>query len=55
VVRAEMGELEATDSVVGYSPDSNDMSTEAEKSPLLRAVIKQRLRKSIKGWRRLSV
>jgi hypothetical protein len=25
-------------SVVGYSPDSNDVSTEAEASPLLRAV-----------------
>jgi hypothetical protein len=30
-------------SVVGYSPDSNDVSTKAEESPLLRAVTKQRL------------
>jgi NAD-dependent dihydropyrimidine dehydrogenase PreA subunit len=28
-------------SVVGYLPDSNDVSTEAEESPLLRAVTKQ--------------
>jgi hypothetical protein len=27
-------------SVVGYSPDSNDVSTEAEESPLLRALTK---------------
>jgi hypothetical protein len=41
----------AMSSVVGYSPDSNDVSTEAEKSPLLRAVAKhakQRLGKTIK-------
>jgi hypothetical protein len=30
-------------SVVGYSPDSKEVSTEAEESPLLRAVAKQRL------------
>jgi hypothetical protein len=29
--------------VVGYSLDSNDVSTEAEESPLLRFVTKQRL------------
>jgi hypothetical protein len=29
--------------VVGYSPESNDVRTEAEESPLLRAVAKQRL------------
>jgi hypothetical protein len=29
-------------SVVGYSPDSNDVSREAEESQLLRAVTKQR-------------
>jgi hypothetical protein len=33
-------------SVVGYSPDSNDVSTEADESPLLRAVTKQRLLKT---------
>jgi hypothetical protein len=30
-------------SVVGYSPDRNNVSTEAEESPSLRAVTKQRL------------
>jgi hypothetical protein len=30
-------------SVAGYSPNGNDVSTEAEESPLLRAVTKQRL------------
>jgi hypothetical protein len=30
-------------SVVGYSPDSNNVSTEAVESPLLRALTKQRL------------
>jgi hypothetical protein len=34
---------------VGYSPDSNDMSTEAEESPLLRAVTKQRLEKTLQA------
>jgi hypothetical protein len=33
-------------SVVGYSPNSNDMSTESEESPMLRAVTKQRLVKT---------
>jgi hypothetical protein len=28
--------------VVGYSPDSNDVNTEAIKSPLLRSVIRER-------------
>jgi hypothetical protein len=36
-------------SVVGYSPDSNTMSTEAEESPLLRAVIKQRPVKALQA------
>jgi hypothetical protein len=30
-------------SVVGYSPDNNDVSTEAEESPLLEAVVRERL------------
>jgi hypothetical protein len=30
-------------SVVGYSPDYSDVSTEAEESPLLRPVIEKRL------------
>jgi hypothetical protein len=33
-------------SVVGYSPDRNDVSTEAEESSFLAAVIKQRLVKA---------
>jgi hypothetical protein len=41
-------------SVVGYSLDSNEVSTEAEESPLLRAVTNQRLVKAA-GWRRLRV
>jgi hypothetical protein len=36
-------------SVLGYSQDSNDVSTEAEKSPLLRAVTKQRLVKALQA------
>jgi hypothetical protein len=28
---------------MGYSPDSNDVNTEAEESPLLKAVTKQQL------------
>jgi hypothetical protein len=36
-------------SVVGYSPDSNDVSIEAEKSPLLRAVTKQRVVKALQA------
>jgi hypothetical protein len=36
-------------SVVGYSPDSNDVSTEAEDSPLLRTVTKQRLMKTLQA------
>jgi hypothetical protein len=35
--------------VVGYSPDSDDMNTEAEESPLLRAVTKQRLVKLLQA------
>jgi hypothetical protein len=34
---------------VGYWPDSNDLSTEAEESPLLRAVAKQRLVKTLQA------
>jgi hypothetical protein len=34
---------------VGYSPDSNGVSTEAEESPLLEAVTKQRLVKTLKA------
>jgi hypothetical protein len=41
--------------VVGYSPDSNDMSTEAEESPLLRAVIKQRLMKTLQAGEDLNL
>jgi hypothetical protein len=36
-------------SVVRYSPDSNDVSTEAEESPLLRAVTKQWLVKTLQS------
>jgi hypothetical protein len=36
-------------SVVRYSPDSNDVSTEAEESPLLTAVTKQRLVKTLQA------
>jgi hypothetical protein len=42
-------------SVVGYSSESNDVSTKAEESPLLRAVTEQRLEETVKGWRRLSM
>jgi hypothetical protein len=34
---------------VGYSTDSNDVNTEAEESPLLRAVTKQRIVKTLQG------
>jgi hypothetical protein len=33
-------------SVVGYSPDSNDVNTEAEESPLLKSVARKRLVKA---------
>jgi hypothetical protein len=36
-------------SVAGYLPDSNDVSTEAEESPLLRADTKQRLMKILQA------
>jgi hypothetical protein len=36
-------------SVVGYSPDSNDVITEAEGSPMLIAVTKQRLVKALEA------
>jgi hypothetical protein len=38
-----MGRSQLTESVVGYSLDSNDVSTEAEESPLLRSVTRKRL------------
>jgi hypothetical protein len=38
----------AMSSVVAYTPDSNEVSAEAEESPLLRVVTKQRLGKTIK-------
>jgi hypothetical protein len=34
---------------VGYSPGSNDVITEAEESPLLRAVTKQRLKNALQS------
>jgi hypothetical protein len=34
---------------MGYSSDSNDVSTEAEESPLPRAVTKQRLVKTLQA------
>jgi hypothetical protein len=34
-------------SVVGHSPDSNVVSREAKKSPLLKAVVKERLLKAL--------
>jgi hypothetical protein len=37
-------------SVVGYSPDSYDVSTEAEEPPLLETVARERLVK-IEGWK----
>jgi hypothetical protein len=36
-------------SAVGCSPNSNDVSTEVEESPLLRAVTKQRLAKTLQA------
>jgi hypothetical protein len=36
-------------SVVGYSPESNDASTEAEESPLLRSVTTKRLLKALQA------
>jgi hypothetical protein len=42
-------------SVVVYSPDSNDVSTEAGESPLLRAVTKQRLVKTLKKTYRVVI
>jgi hypothetical protein len=40
--------------VVGYSPNSNDVNTEPEKSPLLRAVTKQRPVKTLQAGNDLS-
>jgi hypothetical protein len=34
-------------SIVAYSPDRNDVSTEAEEFPLLRAVARKRLVKTV--------
>jgi anthranilate/para-aminobenzoate synthase component I len=36
-------------SVVGYSPDSNNMNTEAEEFLLLRAVTKQQLARTLQA------
>jgi hypothetical protein len=36
-------------SVAVYSPDSNDVSTEAEESPLLEAVARERLVKTLQA------
>jgi hypothetical protein len=41
-------------SVVGYSPDSNDVGTEAEESPLLRTSAKQRLVKTLQAGEELA-
>jgi hypothetical protein len=38
---------------VRYSPDSNDVSTEVEESPLLEAVARERLMKAEQAGRRL--
>jgi hypothetical protein len=38
--------LEQQFPIVGYSPESNDGSTEAEDSPLLEAVVRERLVKT---------
>jgi hypothetical protein len=35
--------------VMGYSPDSNDVSTETEESPLLEAVARERLVKTLQA------
>jgi hypothetical protein len=40
-------------SVAGYSPDSNDVRTEAEERPLLETVARERLLKTA-SWKRLS-
>jgi hypothetical protein len=34
---------------MGYSPNTNDVSAEAEESPLLKAVTKQRLVKTLQA------
>jgi hypothetical protein len=44
--------VESVSSLVGYSPDSNDVSTEAEESPLLRSVTRKRLVKA--DWEHLA-
>jgi hypothetical protein len=41
-----VSQLEQEFTVVGYSPDSNDVSTGAEKSALLRSVTRKRLVKT---------
>jgi hypothetical protein len=40
--------------IVGYSLDNNEVSMQAEESPILEAVIWERLMKTT-GWKRLSV
>jgi hypothetical protein len=40
-------------SVKGYSPDSNDVSTEAEESPILETVAMERLLKTQQTGKRL--
>jgi hypothetical protein len=41
--------ISADSSVVGYSPESNDVSTEAEESLLLRSVTRKRLAKTLRA------
>jgi hypothetical protein len=41
-------------SVVGYSPDSNDVSIEAEESPLLEAAARERLLKTLRAGKDLA-
>jgi hypothetical protein len=38
VPRCYKQDSRSSESVVGYSPDTNDVSTEAEESPLLRSI-----------------
>jgi hypothetical protein len=42
-------------SVAGYSPESNDMNTESEESPSLRAVTKQRLVEILQAGQELAL
>jgi hypothetical protein len=43
---SNLGVSQSNSAVVGYSPDNNDVSTEAEESPLLRSVTGKRLVKA---------